>query len=213
MTKFIEITFDISNHVGQKAKVDQDLLVSEMIDEILTEFDELDTSDRQSFALYPLNKKSFLNPSQSLKSVGVEHMDHLILATTTQPPNFKMFDLPKAIHAELFLKQTNQNFPIKWYPALIGSYDHNTYGHDSLVVDLTSALDEKETRISRRHVEISFRGNRFYLRVLSKKSKTHLRGKKVNFGDEVRLINDDKIDLAEGTATFIFRMKEDKHHE
>ena len=52
MSNYLELTFEIFDEQEQRASVRESLTVGNMIEEIIKEFDDLDTGNLGSFALY-----------------------------------------------------------------------------------------------------------------------------------------------------------------
>ena len=52
MTDYLEVTFNIFDYTGQRAKIRTDITVETLILEIIKEFDDLDRKTPEAYALY-----------------------------------------------------------------------------------------------------------------------------------------------------------------
>jgi pSer/pThr/pTyr-binding forkhead associated (FHA) protein len=166
--EYVEIGITILESAPQRARVKRSLTVSRLIEEIFKEFDDLDHSDSSKYALFMHSNEKPLSGNFSLERLDIRNHDEL---------EFRYARIsgrrPLLTEKRIALSgEGGQIFDINWQPAVIGrpmtDPDHNQV----LAVNLQSHPNGQH--ISRRHAQITFSDNRFYIEALSENNPVYL---------------------------------------
>jgi hypothetical protein len=196
---YIELSFNVFDQSGQRARVRLSLTISELIVEILREFDEGKQSDAEMYALY-LNKGSIPLPrSRTLAQLDVQLNDEL---------EFKHLGgsrrtlIPKEQQAYLLEDSTRRVYEILWQPALIGRPDIDPDHNELLAVNLASHRFGK--RVSRRHAQILLEGGQYYIENQSSHNPTFLNDDPTPLAGKQLLKQEDRIRLGKSQIVLTF---------
>ena len=206
MSDYLELTFDIFDDVSQRASVLNTLTIAELIAEIVTEFEELDTAGYQVYDLYMEGDNRRLESARTLLDLGLQPGDRLQLAWARDP--FRVQRQPVSDSGGALLREaaTNVEFLIKWQPAVIGRPDSNR-AHNSMLAANLEWLP-KSHRVSRTHAQITERGGSYYLEAMAENNPTYLNDETINPGRRYKLASGDTILLGRSGIQLDFELRE-----
>lgn len=200
MDEYVDVKIDIFEHTGQRAKLRRTLSISGLIDEILKEFDDVSADSAAKYAVYLKGIARALTGSATIAELDIQPQDELIfeykrqqnIRETLQPQDF----------ASLRDETTGKKFDIQWQPALIGrptaEADHNL----KLAVNVESV--PKGMTISRKHAQITFSDDQFYIEPLAENNPVFLNEKEMPFGSMWEIKNGDRLTLGRFMFTLTF---------
>lgn len=198
--EYIEISFDIFEYEGQRAKVKRALTVRTLIDEVLREFDDIPGDPLNKYVIYMKGSDTPLEEHKNLIELDIQPQDELVF------DHFRRF-LRKNLSPEEYVSfievNNGESFDIEWQPALIGrasqDMDHNVL----LAVDL-EYLPEGKT-VSRTHAEFTFEHGRYYIRPTAAHNPVFLNGKEMPYNKRFEIHHRDEITLGYQKVTLFFR--------
>ena len=200
MDEYVDVKIDIFEHTGQRAKLRRTLSISGLIDEILKEFDDVSADSVAKYAVYLKGIARALTGSATIAELDIQPQDELIFEYKRQQ-NIREMLQPQDF-ASLRDETTGKNFEIQWQPALIGrptaEADHNL----KLAVNVESV--PKGMTISRKHAQITFSDDQFYIEPLAENNPVFLNEKEMPFGSMWEIKNGDKLTLGRFMFTLTF---------
>lgn len=198
MDEYVEISIDVLELPGQRAKVRKSLTFGELKNEIFREF-EIDNSSPEAYSCFIKGNDRPINPNISLAQLDVQTHDEFEF-------NFSRRSIRRPLAPEdiayIRVERTNSIFEIQWQPAVIGRPDIDSDHNLLLAVNLESIPDGN--KVSRRHAQITFSGGRYYIENLSAKNPTHLNDEKKPLEQRRELHNGDKIFLSSSCIQLTF---------
>jgi hypothetical protein len=199
---YLELSFDVFDQTGQRAKVRRTLTVDDMVKEILREFDDLDISSPEKYALYMKGGQAPLPRASTLVQLDIRTGDELDFRYLSHSGRDL---LPENAQAYLLEDGTRQTYEICWQPALIGRSDTDPAHNELLAVNLDGYQYGK--RVSRRHAQITWKKGQFYLESLAANNPTYLNSSDRPLTDKQPLHTGDRIRLGSSQITLIFFVK------
>ena len=191
MEEFVEISIDVLEFQGQRAKVRRTLTIDRLKDEIFNEF-EIDSSMREAYSLFLKGGDRPINPHLTLTQLDAQPHDEFVLTYTRR-------SVRNALRKEEFVyvveESTQSIFEIQWQPAVIGRPDIDPEHNLLLAINLESLPNGK--KISRAHAQITLSGGHYYIESLNAKNPTTLnneiepldRRRELHDGDIIHLTN------------------------
>ncbi len=188
--EYIELTIDVFDSTGNLAKVRKTLTVRRLIDEILREFDDLDRSTPEAYAVYLKNQSKPLDRDSTLAQLDIQAHDELELRYSRRSVRERLSGGKR-----LFLRDesTGQAFAIDWQPALIGRPDVDPTHNELLAVNLEPFPNS--LRVSRRHAQISEDRGVFYVESAAFNNPTFLNSETTPIAGKRRIQSGDRIRL------------------
>ena len=188
MDEYIDVKVDIFEHTGQRAKIRRSLTVSGLIDEILKEFDDIPAESVEKYAIYLKNTPRPLTLNASITELDLQPQDELIF-------DYKQKTIRQMLSeenfAQLYDEFTDKYFDIQWQPAVIGrptaEAEHN------LLLSVNAQLLPNGMTVSRRHAQITFSDDCFYLEPLSENNPVYVNDKEIPFNSRSEIKNNDKL--------------------
>ena len=188
MDEYIDVKIDIFEHTGQRAKIRRSLTVSGLIDEILKEFDDIPAESVEKYAIYLKNTPRPLTLNSSITELDLQPQDELIF-------DYKQKTIRQMLSeenfAQLYDEFTDKYFDIQWQPAVIGrptaEAEHN------LMLAVNAQLLPNGMTVSRRHAQITFSDDCFYLEPLSENNPVYVNEKEIPFNSRMEINNNDKL--------------------
>jgi hypothetical protein len=202
MSDYLELTIDVFDETDQRAAVCKKLTAAGLIEEVLSEFRELDGEAPELYGLYLEGQQRPLERGKTLLDQGVQPGDRLDF--TWVRDTFRQLRRPLAGGARFALQEgtTQVLFPIEWQPAIIGRTDADPAHNDLLAANLEWLAGSR--RVSRRHAQITEREGTYYLEALMERNPTFLNGQRLSFGRSYELGVGDTIGLGYSSITLAF---------
>jgi pSer/pThr/pTyr-binding forkhead associated (FHA) protein len=198
--EYIEISFDIFEYEGQRARVKRALTVRTLIDEVLREFDDIPGDPLNKYVIYMKGSDTPLDEQKNLIELDIQPQDELVF------DHFRRFlrkNLSPQEYVSFIEVNSGESFEIQWQPALIGrasqDMDHNVL----LAVDL-EFLPEGKT-VSRTHAEVTFEHGHYYIRPMAAHNPVFLNGKEMPYNKRFEIHHRDEITLGYQKVTLFFR--------
>lgn len=202
MSAYIELVLDIFDETGQQASVLKSLTIAELIEEIVSEFYELQAASPRAYGLSVGGDVNQLDLWKTLFEVGVQPGDSLTLGWARDRSQFKRQSVSNPDRASLIEESTRAEFPIRWQPAIVGRSDSDPT-HNALLAANLEWLSRSH-RVSRHHAQISERDGDYFLEGMVPKNPTFLNGDGLVAGQQRRLANGDHITLGFSGIDLLF---------
>ena len=174
MDEYIDVKIDVFEHTGQRARLRKSLTVTDLIAEILREFDDITADSPEKYAIYLKGFDRPLTQGSTLTQLDIQPQDELVFDYVRQTIRQMLDD---RYYATLREDTTGKEFDIQWQPAVIGrpstDVDHNII----LAVNVTLLPDGKT--ISRKHAQITFSEGRYFIEPLADQNPVYLNGKEI----------------------------------
>ncbi len=160
----IELFIDVLEEPRQRAMALADLKPPQLVEAILEEFHTMehlgDSAD--GYSLVRADSREPLDPAVNLDK-QVKAGDRLALVEREAP-------LPEGTarpQQPVYFREVHaaKAYPVQWLPAIIGRRSEHQPQNELVAVDLRAYATG--LRVSRRHVELSMAGGRFYVKNLS----------------------------------------------
>lgn len=202
MSDYLELTVDVFDETNQRVAVRKTLTVAGLIEEVLSEFQELDGEAPELYGLYLEGQQRPLEGTKTLLDQGVQPGDRLDF--TWIRDTFRQLRRPLATGARFALQEatTQVLFPVEWQPAIIGRTDADPAHNELLAANLEWLAGSR--RVSRRHAQITERDGAYYLEALVERNPTFLNGQRLSFGRSYELRASDTIGLGYSNITLAF---------
>lgn len=199
MDDYLEVKIDIFEHTGQRAKIRRSLTISGLMEEILKEFDDVPADNPAKYALYLTGNPKPLRGNATITELDLQPQDELTfeyrrqsIREALQPQDFAFLTDPI----------TNRRFEIQWQPALVGrptaEADHN------LMLAVNVELLPKGMTISRRHAQITFSDDQYFVEPLADSNPVFVNGKEMPMGAMWEIKNGDKVTFGRYDVTLDF---------
>jgi pSer/pThr/pTyr-binding forkhead associated (FHA) protein len=202
MSDYIDVKINVFEHTGQRARVRRSITVKTLIDEILKEFDDIDTDSPEKYSIQLEGVNKPMNVNQTLAQLDIQPQDELTIAYLHQTIR-KMLD-PKD-HASLREETSNISFDIQWTPAVIGR--PSTEVNHNIMLAVNMQLLAIGITISRKHAQIVFSDGVFYLEPLSANNPTFLNGKMLQTNSLNKIKSGDHLAFGQHKVSFVFTTK------
>ncbi len=199
MDDYLEVKIDIFEHTGQRAKIRRTLTITGLMEEILKEFDDVPADNPAKYALYLTGNPKPLRGNATITELDLQPQDELTfeyrrqsIREALQPQDFAYLTDPV----------TNRRFEIQWQPALVGrptaEADHN------LMLAVNVELLPKGMTISRRHAQITFSDDQYFVEPLADSNPVFVNGKEMPMGAMWEIKNGDKVTFGRYDVTLDF---------
>jgi hypothetical protein len=202
MSDYIELTIDVFDETDQRAAVRKTLTVAGLIEEVLSEFQELDDEAPEFYGLYLEGRQRPLERGKTLLDQGVEPGDRLDFNWARDL--FRQLRRPLTEGTRFALQEgtTQVLFPMEWQPAIIGRPDADVAHNELLAANLEWLSGSH--RVSRRHAQITEQGGAYYLEALAERNPTFLNGQRLSLGRSYEIRVGDTIGLGYSNITLAF---------
>lgn len=202
MSDYIDVKINVFEHTGQRARVRRSITVKTLIDEILKEFDDIDTDSPEKYSIQLEGVDKPLNVNQTLAQLDIQPQDELSLAYLHQTIR-KMLD-PKD-HAMLREETSNISFDIQWTPAIIGR--PSTEVNHNIMLAVNMQLLAIGITISRKHAQIVFSDGSFFIEPLATNNPTYLNGKLLQPNTMNKIKSGDRLAFGQHKVSFVLTTK------
>jgi len=199
MDDYLDVKMDVFEHTGQRARLMRSLTIGGLIDEIFKEFDDIPSDIPSKYAVYLKGNPKPLRPNATITELDLQPQDELTfeyrrqsIREGLQPQDFAYLTDPV----------TNRRFEIQWQPALVGrptaEADHN------LMLAVNVELLPKGMTISRRHAQITFSDDQYFVEALAENNPVFVDGKEMPMGAMWEIKNGDKVTFGRYDVTLDF---------
>ena len=199
MDEYLEVKIDIFEHTGQRAKIRRTLTITGLMEEILKEFDDVPAENPAKYALYLTGNPKPLRGNATVTELDLQPQDELTF-------EYRRQSIREALQPQDFAYMidpvTNRRFEIQWQPALVGrptaEADHN------LMLAVNVELLPKGMTISRRHAQITFSDDQYFVEPLADSNPVFVNGKEMPMGAMWEIKNGDKVTFGRYDVTLDF---------
>jgi pSer/pThr/pTyr-binding forkhead associated (FHA) protein len=201
VTDYLEVTINIFDYTGQRAKIRTDITVETLILEILKEFDDLDRKTPEAYALYLKGLDKPFEREQAISNLDLQTNDELELRYVNTSARENIGEAPQA-----YLEDTTSHnrFEISWQPAVIGRQSSDPSHSDLLAVDLS--YHPAFHQVSRRSAQITYDDKGYYIESLNLNNPIQMCGEKTFINGKRLLKNGDQICFAGGKIILSFNL-------
>jgi pSer/pThr/pTyr-binding forkhead associated (FHA) protein len=197
---YIDVRFDIFEHVGQRASVRKTLTVNALIEEILKEFDDIIADSPDKYAIYLKGAERQLDTAQTLAELDIQPQDELVFDRLHK--SIRQMLAPEE-YAFLQEEKSGKTYDIQWQPAIIGR-PSTDMDHNIILAVNVQLLPEGKT-ISRRHAQITTAEGRYYIEALADQNPVFINGKEIAFGKRQEIKNGDKLMFGHHRVAMLFK--------
>lgn len=191
MDDYLDLIIDIFDQPRQHARVLRSLTIAGLIDEILKEFDGLDRSKPESYAVTLRGKESALDPRQTIGQLDLQIHDELVFSYARTSNRAAVRAVDRAFFYE---SENDQIFEIRFTPALIGRASSDPAHNAQLGVNLKS--HPQSGHISRRQAQILLSNGEYFLETLSANSPTFINKRDVPISGRAKITSGDQVFLS-----------------
>lgn len=200
MDDYIDVKIDVFENTGQRARLRKTLTISDLVQEVLKEFDDIVADTPEKYAVYLKGFDRPLSPTQTLIQLDIQPQDQLVFEYVRQTMRQM---LEPQDYATLREETTGKEFDIQWQPAVIGrpstDIDHN------IMLAANVQLLPNGVTVSRSHAQITFSDGRYYIEPLAEYNPVFQNGKELNFNKRYEIKNGDKIMLGHHRVMLTFK--------
>ena len=168
--EYLDLIVDVFDNTGQRARVKKALTAGELIGEILREFDDLDQKTPEAYALFLRGEEKPLERGLSMEQLFIQDHDELVFKHAM--PSERQSSAGGSKQYYLLDVLTRARYEIRWQPAIIGRPDNNPSHNELLAINLQNSPGGMS--ISRRHAQVTFEGEQYFLEALSATNPTFL---------------------------------------
>jgi len=199
MDEYLDVKIDIFEHTGQRARLRRNLTIDGLIGEIFKEFDDISAESAEKYAVYLKGITLPLNTGATITELDLQPQDELIFDYKHQA--IRQMLLPQQF-ANLVEEVTGKSFEIQWQPAVIGrptaEAEHN------LMLAVNAQLIPNGITISRRHAQITFSDDCYYIEPLTENNPIYLNGKEIPINSRWEIKTGDKLSFGRHNITLSF---------
>ncbi|MAT42813.1 MAG: hypothetical protein CL609_10755 [Anaerolineaceae bacterium] len=201
MIEYLDLVFDIFDQTGQKAKVNKNLTISELMDEIIKEFDDLNNDHSVEYALFLKGNPKPLDKQKSLESLNIQMFDELVFQYASGTPR-DVIEVKENCNAYVLVESLNENIKIEWQPAIIGRPDNDPTHNKLLAINLQSAANGMS--VSRKHAQILEEDHHYFIEPLSTYNPTYLNDETLPIEGKRELFNNDLLFISKARIKLVF---------
>lgn len=200
--EYVDVEFDIFEYTGQRARVRKTLTIETLINEILREFDDIPSDPTNKYVLYLKGIEKPLDQEKTIAELDIQPQDELVF---DRHRTFLRRMLPPDMNAYFVEEKSAEVFEVQWQPAIIGRTSTDMDHNFSLAVNLQYLPDAKT--ISRRHAELTFSDNRFWVEPQAENNPVFLNGREMPFQKKFEIQDGDKIMLGFNRIKLTFKQR------
>ena len=202
--EYLELIIDVFDNTGQRARVKKALTAGELVGEILREFDDLDQKTPEAYALFLRGEEKPLERGLSMEQLNIQDHDELVFKHAMPSERQSSAAGSKQFYLVEVLSGTRHE--IRWQPAILGRPDNNPSHNQLLAINLQNSPGGMS--ISRRHAQVTFEGERYYLEALSATNPTFLNDMALPVQSRTQLKSGDHIFLGSTRIELVFTAEE-----
>lgn len=199
MDEYIDVKIDVFEHTGQRARLRKSLTVTQLIEEILREFDDIVADSPEKYALYLKGFDRRLAHGSTLAQLDIQPQDELVFEYVRQ--TFRTMLEPRH-YATLREEVTGKEFDIQWQPSVIGR-PSNEVDHNIMLAVNVQLLPNGMT-ISRKHAQITFSEGRYFIEPLADQNPVFHNGKEVPLNSRREIRSGDKLSFGRNRLSMSF---------
>lgn len=199
MDEYLDVKIDVFENAGQRARIRKSLTVTDLIQEILKEFDDIPADAPEKYAVYLKGDDRPLKSGETVLTLDLQPQDELVFDYVRQTIR-RMFNPQQVVY--LREEATGKVFNLEWQPGVIGRPTNEADHNLTLAVNVQT-LSTGMT-ISRRHAQITLAEGRYFVEALAENNPTFLNGKEILVNARRELKNGDKLVLGRNNVTFTF---------
>jgi len=199
MDEYLDVKIDVFENAGQRARIRKSLTVTDLIQEILKEFDDIPADAPEKYAVYLKGDDRPLKSGETVLTLDLQPQDELVFDYVRQTIR-RMFNPQQVVY--LREEATGKVFNLEWQPGVIGRPTNEADHNLTLAVNV-QALSTGMT-ISRRHAQITLAEGRYFVEALAENNPTFVNGKEILVNARRELKNGDKLVLGRNNVTFTF---------
>lgn len=192
MSNYFDLTIHIFDEPPQHISALQGLTGQELVEAVLAEFPDLDSSHAERYGLFLKGQTHPLPLSASLRQLNIQSGDHLAFNWLRQPDLSRVArSVAPDVDAILIEKREGRRFDVHHLPFIIGRGALQDEGQ--LGADLRGFPNEE--RVSRRHACLTERDGSFFIEPLAPRNPILLNGETLAHGRQHPLQSGDLIEL------------------
>ncbi len=199
MDEYIDVKIDVFEHTGQRARLRKSLTVTQLVEEILREFDDIVADSPEKYALYLKGFDRPLAHNSTLTQLDIQPQDELVFEYVRQ--TFRKMLEPRH-YAVLREEVTGKEFDIQWQPAVIGR-PSNDVDHNIMLAVNVQLLPNGMT-VSRRHAQVTFSEGRYYIEPLADQNPVFHNGKEIPANSRREIRTGDKLAFGRNRLSMFF---------
>ncbi len=146
------------------------LTAGELVSEVLREFDDLDQKTPETYALFLRGDEKPLERGLNMEQLNIQDHDELVFKHSM--PSERQASAAGAKQHYLVEVKGGARHEICWQPAIIGRPDNDPAHNELLAVNLQNSPGGMS--VSRRHAQVTFEGEQYFLEPLSATNPTFL---------------------------------------
>ena len=198
--EYLDLIIDVFDNTGQRARVKKALTAGELVGEILREFDDLDQKTPEAYAIFLRGEEKPLERELSMDQLNIQDHDELVFKHSR--PSERQASAAGAKVYYLLEVKTGTRYEIRWQPAIIGRPDNNPAHNELLAINLQNSPGGMS--ISRRHAQVTFEGEQYFLEPLSSTNPTYLNDDPLPTQSKATLKPGDHICLGASRIELVF---------
>ncbi|MBA4384280.1 MAG: hypothetical protein C0410_06060 [Anaerolinea sp.] len=199
MDDYLDVKMDIFEHTGQRARLRRTLTINGLIEEILKEFDDISRDSIEKYAIYLKGVDQPLSKRATIIDLDLQPQDELVFEYKHHTLRENL--LPQQ-YAYLCDDKSGTTFNIQWQPAVIGRPTAEAEHNLMLAVDVQFIPDGMT--ISRRHAQITFSDDHYYIEPLTENNPIFINGKEIPYDTRKEINNQDKITFGKHNVNMTF---------
>ena len=199
MDDYIDIKFDVFEQTGQHARVRKSLTVANLIQEVLREFDDINTNTPDVYGIFPKGSDTPLDVGQTLIQLDIQPWDELVFEYVKRSIR-QMLDSRN--HYQVRDETTGRLFDVQWQPAVIGRPSADVDQNMVLAINLQH-LPLGQT-VSRRHAQIILHKGVYYVEPLAENNPVYVNNQEIPFGTRQELRHGDRIGVGRSQIPLTF---------
>ncbi|MGD0003962.1 MAG: FHA domain-containing protein [Anaerolineaceae bacterium] len=168
--EYLDLIIDVFDNTGQRARVKKALTAGELVGEVLREFDDLDQKAPEAYALFLRGEEKPLERGLNMEQLNIQDHDELVFKHSM--PSERQASAAGAKQYYLVEVKGGTRHEIRWQPAIIGRPDNDPAHNELLAVNLQNSPGGMS--ISRRHAQVTFESEQYFLEPLSATNPTFL---------------------------------------
>lgn len=199
MDDYIDVKIDVFELAGQHARVRTSLTVANLIQEVLREFDDINTNTPDVYGIFPKGGDTPLDANQTLVQLDIQPWDELVFEYVKRSVR-QMLDARHQFQVRD--ETTGKVFDIQWHPAVIGRPSADVDQNMALAINLQH-LPLGQT-VSRRHAQIIFHKGGYYVEALAENNPVYVNNQEIIFGTRRELRHGDRIGIGRSQIPLTF---------
>jgi len=199
MDDYIDVKIDVFEQTGQHARVRTSLTVANLIQEVMREFDDINTNTPDVYGIFLKGADAPLDSTQTLIQLDIQPWDELVFEYVKRSVR-QMLDPQQQFQVRD--ETTGRVFDVQWQPAVIGRPSADVDQNMALAINLQH-LPLGQT-VSRRHAQIIFRKGVYYVEPLAENNPVYVNNQEIPFGTTRELRHGDRVGVGRSQIPLTF---------